>query len=133
MMSLLYKLISMIQIADMAAYFPDVKYQKIAPSVDYINKNYCSGDVKISKLAEISGVSVRYFNELFSAFFGVSPKEYIIRMQLETARNLLLSTSDSISDIADACGFLDVYYFSKIFKKEVGETPSAFRKVNKSL
>ena len=133
MMSLIYKLVSMIQTADMAAYFPDAKYQKIALAVDFINQNYCSGTIKVSKLAEISGVSVRYFNELFSAFFGVAPKVYIIRMQLETARNLLLSTSDSINDVSDACGFSDVYYFSKIFKKEVGETPSSFRKTNKNL
>ncbi|MBQ8837334.1 MAG: helix-turn-helix transcriptional regulator [Clostridia bacterium] len=133
MMSALYKLISMIQTADRTAYFPGVKYQKIADAVEHINKNYCSGNLRISSLAKLSGVSTRYFAELFSVFFGVSPKEYILRMQLETAKNLLISTDDSISSIAEVCGFSDVYYFSKIFKKELGETPSMFRKVNKAL
>lgn len=133
MMSLLYRLISMIQIADRTAYLPDIKYQKISAAVEYINKNYCNGQLRISKLAELSGVSVRYFNELFSVFFGVSPKEYIIRMQLETAKNLLISSTDPVSDIAFACGFSDVYYFSKVFKKSTGETPSAFRKANTIL
>ena len=130
MMSVLYKLISMIQIADRAS---GVKYQKIADAVEHINKNYCTGNLRISSLAKLAGVSTRYFGELFSVFFGVSPKEYILRMQLETAKNLLISTDQSISAIAETCGFSDVYYFSKIFKKELGETPSAFRKMNSVL
>ncbi len=133
MMSMLYKLISLIQIADRTSYLPGVKYQKIAAAVDYINKNYCNGQIRVSYLAKLSGVSTRYFGELFTVFFGVSPKEYIIRMQLETAKNLLISTSDTISNIADTCGFGDVYYFSKMFRKATGETPSAFRKANNIL
>ena len=132
MMSRLYKLVSMIQVAERLAYLPDAKYQRIAAAVDYINKNYCS-QIKISTLAEISGVSTRYFGELFSAFFGVAPKEYIIRMRLESAKNLLISSDIPISEIAEVCGFSDVYYFSKIFKKEIGETPTLFRKYNKVL
>lgn len=133
MMSLLYKLISMIQIADQVSYFPGVKYQKIAAAVDYIHLHYCEGQIRVTKLAELSGVSTRYFNELFSVFFGVSPKEYIIRMQLETAKSLLLSTERPIGEIAEMCGFGDVYYFSKVFRKELAETPSTFRKANKLL
>ncbi|MBQ6893519.1 MAG: helix-turn-helix transcriptional regulator [Clostridia bacterium] len=133
MKSVLYRIISMIQIADRTAYFPDAKYQKIAVAVDYINNNYCNGQIRISKLAEMSGVSTRYFGELFSVFFGVPPKEYIICMQLETAKNMLISSDETVGNIAETCGFSDVYYFSKIFKKEVGETPSTFRKVNKIL
>ncbi len=133
MMSRLYKLVSMIQTADRLAYFPDVKYQRIAAAVDYINTNYATGQVRVSKLAELCSVSTRYFAELFLAFFGVAPKEYIIRMQLETAKNLLISSDTTIGEIAESCGFTDVYYFSKIFKKEVGETPTDFRKTNKIL
>ena len=127
------KIISMIQVADRLAYFPDLRYQKIAPAIDYINANYISGEVRISKLAEKCMVSTRYFAELFSAYFGVSPKEYIIRMQIESAKNLLISSDMPIGEVAESCGFSDVYYFSKIFKKEVGDTPTSFRKVNKVL
>lgn len=87
----------------------------------------------MTHLAEISGVSTRYFNELFSVFFGVSPKEYIVRMQLDTARNLLATSDDSIGRIASACGFGDVYYFSKVFRKVMGMSPSEYRKSNKVL
>lgn len=133
MMSRLYKLVTMIQVADSIAYFPDAKYQKIAPAVDYINANYITGDVRVSKLAGLCGVSPRYFGEIFSAYFGTSPKEYIIRMQLESARNLLVSSDIPIGSIAESCGFSDVYYFSKVFKRETGETPSTFRKLYKVL
>lgn len=133
MMGLLYKLISMIQIADRTEYLPDSKYSMIAPAVDYINQNYKSAEIKIPTLASICKISTRYFGELFSAFFGVSPKEYIIRMRLETAKNMLISSDDKVIDIAEKCGFSDVYYFSKTFKKELGDTPSSFRKLNKVL
>lgn len=132
-LSYLYKLISLIQIADRASYFPGVRYQKIAPAIEYINKNYCNGGIRMTHLAELSGVSTRYFNELFSVFFGVSPKEYIIRMQLDTARNLLATSNDPIGQIASACGFGDVYYFSKVFRKTVGMTPSEYRRTSKVL
>ena len=133
MMSGLYKLISLIQIADRTSYFPGIKYHKIAPAIDYINRNYCNGKIKMSELAKLSGVSTRYFNELFSFFFGVSPKEYIIRMQIETAKNLLSSSVESIGDIASSCGFSDVYYFSKTFRKSTGTTPSEYRRTNKTI
>lgn len=132
-MSMLYKVIAMIQAADRSAYFPKVHFQKIAPAIEYIHQNYCSGNIRMTHLAEISGVSTRYFNELFSVFFGVSPKEYIVRMQLDTARNLLATSDDSIGSIASACGFGDVYYFSKVFRKVMGMSPSEYRKFNKVL
>ncbi len=132
-MGVLYKIVSMIQAADRTAYFPGVRYQRIAPAIEYINANYCKGDIRISALAALSGVSTRYFNQLFSVFFGVAPKEYIIRMQLDTARNLLSNSDSPIGDIATVCGFGDVYYFSKIFRKTVGMTPSQYRKTSKIL
>lgn len=133
MMGLLYKLISMIQVADITVYLPNIKYQKISDAVEYINKNFASGQIKIPDLAKMSGVSTRYFSELFSGFFGVSPKEYILRMQLESAKSLLISSNESINSISDICGFSDVYYFSKMFKKATDKTPSEFRKANSVL
>lgn len=133
MMSALYKLIAMLQAAERVSYFPSVKYQKIAAAVDCINRNYTNGTLRVSALAEMSGMSTRYFGELFSAFFGVPPKTYILRMQLETAKNLLLSSDEPVGDIAVVCGFVDVYSFSKIFKRETGKTPSAFRKAGTAL
>lgn len=133
MMGLLYKLVSMIQVSDRTEYLPDSKYAMISPAVDYINANYKNTDFNIPKLASVCKISTRYFGELFSVFFGVSPKEYIIRMRLEAAKNMLISSDGQISDIAESCGFSDVYYFSKVFKKELDETPSSFRKQNKVL
>ena len=133
LMGLLYKLISMIQVSDRTEYLPDSKYTMIASAVDYIDRNYKNSDIKISFLASVCKISTRYFCELFSAFFGVSPKEYIIRKRIESAKNMLISSDDKISDIAENCGFSDVYYFSKVFKKEFNETPSAFRSQNKIL
>lgn len=132
-LGLLYKSVAMIQRADRALYLPGVRYQKIAPAVDYISENYRTGKIRMTQLAKLSGVSTRYFGELFSVFFGVSPKSYIIRMQLDAARNMLAASNDPIGDIAAACGFSDVYYFSKLFHKTMGMTPSEYRKTSKIM
>ena len=132
-LGILYGMLAMIQASDRAAYLPRARFQKILPAVDYINTHFTGGDIRTEKLAALSGVSVRYFNKLFAVYFGVSPREYIIRLRLDAAQNLLSSTVQTVSEIASACGFTDVYYFSKVFRKLTGMTPSEYRKANKPV
>lgn len=78
--------------------------------------------------AEISQISRRRFNELFKRQFDVTPNTYILQRKVEFAKRMLKLDELSVTDIAELCGFCDVYYFSKVFKKEIGTTPSAYRK-----
>ena len=56
------------------------------------------------------------------------PKQYIINEKLEKAANMLATQPDMIlSEIAELCGFCDVYYFSRLFKKHVGMTPTEYK------
>ena len=129
-MSALYKLFSLLQVAGSSAYLPQSKYEKIAPAVEYIQRNYTLGTIRTQALAAQCGISTRYFNRLFAAFYGVAPKEYILRLRLELAQNLLISSAESIGSISEICGFPDVYYFSRLFKRRFGISPNRYRKAN---
>ena len=82
----------------------------------------------LQKAAEHCGVTQRRFQDLFRESFHSTPNQYIISCKINLARKLLLAQELSVSQIAELCGFSDVYYFSKLFKKETGQTPSQFRK-----
>jgi YesN/AraC family two-component response regulator len=62
---------------------------------------------------------------------GESPINYLINLRLEKAKNLLVSTESPIKSIAQAVGYKDAYYFSKLFKKYCGHSPCKFRAINK--
>ncbi len=83
----------------------------------------------LCKAIEISGLGERRFNDLFKISFGVTPNRYIILTRVEFAKTLLGSGYLSISEIAEKSGFSDIYYFSKLFKKEVGVSPSEWKTI----
>ena len=132
-MSFLYKIIAIINQAESCAYFPKSHMQKLAPALEHINSRYLSGELRISELARLCDMSPRYFDKLFGAFYGMSPKEFILQKQLDAAKNMLVTSDTTLGDIAVACGFKDVYYFSKTFKKNLDVSPSEYRKINRVL
>ncbi len=81
-------------------------------------------------LCEKLGMSISSFQRLFHHCMGLPPKQYILNLRLDMARNLLLNTTMSIADIAAKTGFADRYHFSKEFKAVLTLSPAAFRKSN---
>ena len=130
LMSLLYKLISTIQKNESTAYIPNSNYSKISESVEYLKANFFDKSISIPMLAQMSGVSTSYYTKLFNVFFMCSPKKYIMDLKIDMAKKLLMSTYYPMQEISDTCGFTDVYYFCKIFKKSTDMSPSVFRKKN---
>lgn len=95
----------------------------------YIRDNY-SSPIELEELARVAGMSPKYFCRAFSQVTGRTPISYLNYYRIETAGERLLMTNESITDISFACGFNDASYFSKMFLKEKGITPSKFRKMN---
>lgn len=104
---------------------------KIAPTVTYLEENYTE-NTDIARLAEISDMSVSSLEKHFIKSFNCSPITYRNKIRLRHAK-LLLSSGFSVSEAAYRVGFSDVFYFSRIFKKLEGITPSQFAKQNKGL
>ncbi len=99
---------------------------KLAKAVAYIEKNF-SHDISIAELSATVGYSERQLSRLFTETFSKTPVEYITRLRMHRAMELLRSTTETIGEIAWQCGFPDPNYFSRVFKKYTGQTPSVYR------
>jgi len=106
-------------------YVPGEKYNKIAPAIGYITKNY-NKKIKNDELAVLTGFSTIYFRKLFAEVMGSGPLEYIHRFRIKKAKEMLKSDYGSITDIAYSLGYLNVYDFSRDFKKYTGIPPSRY-------
>lgn len=94
---------------------------------DVIQRNLFE-DLSIEELAFLCGLSLSSFKRKFKGIYGSPPNKYITCKRLEKAQVLLKSSQLSISEIAYDCGFSDVGYFSKVFKKNYNILPSEWRK-----
>lgn len=84
--------------------------------------------MSITECAEFCNISESHFRRVFKAVIGESPTQFMTRIKIDRAKEYLLFTEESISEISQSCGFDDQNYFSRIFKKSVGLTPTDFRK-----
>ena len=87
-----------------------------------------SCDLSLQTLANESGYSRVHFVRMFRAATGYSPHNYLLNLKLERARELLEDQSISLIDIALDCGFSSHSHMSRLFRKIVGVTPSAYRR-----
>jgi len=84
-------------------------------------------DITLDDLAEHSGYSAQHLNRTFRQVLGVTPLQYLTRMRMEKAAALLRSGQYLIRAIAEASGYDDPYYFSRVFKQHFGRSPAQFR------
>ena len=84
-------------------------------------------NLSVDELAKLSNLSLSSFKREFKKTYNDSPQSYINHKKLEKAQALLQSTDLSISDIAYDIGFNDPQYFTRLFTKNIGESPSDFR------
>lgn len=128
-LSLLYKILAELQ-CDKSA--PRQHTAKIQAALDEIHAYFLKKDLPIPQLAALCGMGESYFQRLFRERFGIAPKKYIIQLKLNHACDLLRTERYSITQVAELCGFSDVYFFSRQFKAHLGITPTQFVKKYKS-
>ncbi|MBQ8357713.1 MAG: helix-turn-helix domain-containing protein [Clostridia bacterium] len=87
---------------------------------------YCT-ELSLRQLARIYHKNEKYMGRLFKKETGVGFREYCNRLRLEKAAGMLKSTADKVLDIAMECGFDNVSYFNRIFQKQYGMSPTAYR------
>ena len=103
---------------------------RLAEITDYIEQNY-EKDLSLSALAEHFALSPSYIARLFQQQLGKKPSAYVNEVRISAAGTLLSETDLSITEIAEKTGFSDVYYFSKVFKRTTGLSPSHIRSKKK--
>lgn len=92
----------------------------------FIEENY-RYDLSVQDMAERLGYSEAYFCKLFKQHFGQSFVSYLTEYRIRQASRMLRETSDSIGDIGRACGYPDPNYFTKVFRRIIGQTPREYR------
>ncbi len=98
-------------------------------AVDFIDEHYMDEDISLNTAANVANVSSNHFSALFSQNMGQTFIEYLTSLRMNKAKELLRCTGMRSSEIAGEIGYKDAHYFSYLFKKTQGMTPSDYRKV----
>jgi AraC family transcriptional regulator len=85
-------------------------------------------DLSIAAIAAECRLTPSHFGRFFKRSTGVTPYQYLTGLRLEAAKRLMLTTQHSLAEIALACGFGDQSYFTRIFSRNVGTSPAAWRR-----
>lgn len=91
---------------------------------------HLDGDLSLSELARITGVSVYHFARLFKEKSGFSPHQYVMQRRVDQAKQLLEDKQKNILEISLAVGFMNPAHFTTVFRKLVGMTPKAYRNIS---
>lgn len=123
-MSSLYNLIYSIATAN--AYGKNPLY----PAIEFMESNFAF-EISNSILAQKCHISEEHFRKQFTKIYGISPKQYIINIRLNMAKQLLSEGTLKINAISEKCGFSNPYHFCRLFKDKTGLTPSEYTKQNR--
>lgn len=99
---------------------------------DYIADHF-HAPLTVEQLAKTAGLSEGYYSRQFKRLTGFSPKDYIVRLRVTRAKELLASSGLSLKDISTLVGYEDEFYFSRVFKRITGVTPSNYAKLSQKL
>ncbi|MBI9104215.1 MAG: AraC family transcriptional regulator [Spirochaetales bacterium] len=108
-------------------FIPGRNLTKLARCIRQIEENYTE-EINLKSLADENGLSYPHFIKTFGAVYGTSPLQYILKMRISRATELLETTDLNITEIGFECGFGDSNYFSRLFRKRMGVSPGKFRK-----
>ena len=127
-LSLVYRIYSMIISCAEDFYVKKSLKAKIAEAREYADKHYADFGMSVGTLAGIADMSEVYFRRYFKIEVGTSPAKYIISKRLNNAIRLMtLYPFLSLEDCAKQSGFNSLHYFSRVFTKELGVSPSKYR------
>ena len=103
----------------------------ILPAIRYIEKNYQNPNLTNAILARECGISEIYFRSLFASQFKTTPKQFVIGLRIQKAKQLLAEGILKVNAVAEQCGFSNPYHFCRVFKEKTGLTPTDYAKQNR--
>lgn len=120
-------LCSLTRALDSQQSFMAAEQEALVPALDLIHNN-SQNDYDISYLAGLCDMSNSHFIRKFKSFTGYPPHRYMSMVRIAYAKEMLLSDDSSVSEIANKLGYDNPLYFSRLFKKYTGTSPSEFKK-----
>lgn len=108
-------------------FYQYITSRSISSSIRYINEHYAE-DISIKTLADLEHYNVNYYYEWFRSRTGTTPVEYIKKLRMEKAKELLENTDFSIQHIAGQVGYQSNSSFSRAFKEYSGLSPAQYKR-----
>ena len=96
--------------------------------MSYLHSHFSEPTLSIQEIAKQANMSEQHFRRLFKEAYGISPKQYLIELRINQAKQMLLESAASVTCIAENCGFSSVYYFCYVFKSITNQTPTEYAK-----
>lgn len=109
-----------------ARYSPDTFSNENIHQAIRIIEDELAGPLRVTELAQRCGYSENYFREVFRENVGVTPNTYINRRKISRAKEEMLYSDQTVTQIAESLGYQSIHYFSRLFKKMTGITPTAY-------
>lgn len=92
----------------------------------YLQEHYSEPQLRMETVAAEAGIGEVWLRRQFTAAYGISPKQYVLERRLSKAQQLLTEGQQTVTQIAEACGFADIYHFSRCFKSKIGVSPTMY-------
>jgi len=124
-----YEILSELELQSHPNYLTNRQYEQLSPALRYI-EDHLTDDIDFSGLHTQCGMSYTYFKQLFLKKYGIPPSRYVTRLKMKIACEQLTAGLLSVSEIADLLGYTNVYYFSRVFRNELGCSATEYRKKN---
>lgn len=100
---------------------------EVERAVHYFNENY-NKEISVEQYAEEHLISKNWFIHCFKELMKITPMQYIVQLRISVAKNYLESSNKNITEIADAVGYDNPLYFSRLFSKYTGISPKEYRR-----
>jgi len=106
--------------------YNEATLQSIQKAIIFIDEHFVE-NISLEQVASHVQLSPNYFSNLFKKTTGTSFIEYLTRLRVEKAKEILVNLNQTVYQVANAVGYHDARYFSRVFKSVCGKTPSKYR------
>jgi len=101
--------------------------ESVRKGIDYMTRFNSNPDLGVKQVCQAAGLSLRHFMRLFRSEVGMTPIQYLNRYRVEQAKHLLVSSDKTMDQVARLVGTSNQNYFSFLFRKLTGSSPSEYR------
>ena len=124
----LYHIFQLLLQEQQKKYMPSHRMEPVHRALMCMEERYSDPTLTVGDLAGAAGISEGHLRRLFQQLYRVSPAQYLLTLRMSHAKDLLQTGTLPVAEIAIRTGFSSAYYFSDAFRRNVGESPTAWRK-----